>query len=142
MCCSIPQGMVLLASYAPELIGKTPYDITLPWLAGALAGKTTLSNPFKSIVMLTDAQGRLRTGVPTMIALAPVRNDSGEQIAVIAELLHPEGQFYGHPTARETGKSGETYAVDRNGLMLSQSRFDDELKQIGLLTDDDLSLQS
>ncbi|MBL7644986.1 MAG: serine/threonine protein kinase [Candidatus Hydrogenedentes bacterium] len=133
-----PQGMVL-ASYAPELIGKTPYDVALPWLAEALAGKTTLSNPFKSIVMLADAQGRLRTGVPTMFALAPVRNNSGEQIAVIAERLHPEGQFTAILQLARLGKTGETYAVDRNGLMLSQSRFDDELKQIGLVTDDDLS---
>ena len=33
------------------------------------------------------------------------------------------------------GHSGETYAFDGKGLFLSQSRFDDELKQIGLLVD-------
>ena len=33
------------------------------------------------------------------------------------------------------GKSGETYAFDRDGLMLSNSRFDDDLKWVGLLAD-------
>ena len=32
------------------------------------------------------------------------------------------------------GKSGETYAFDRDGLLLSQSRFDDDLKKVGLST--------
>ncbi len=34
------------------------------------------------------------------------------------------------------GETGETYAFDSTGLLLSQSRFDDELKRIGLLVDD------
>ena len=33
------------------------------------------------------------------------------------------------------GDSGETYAFDDAGLLLSASRFDDQLKQIGLLVD-------
>src|SRR5262249_3216801 len=34
-----------------------------------------------------------------------------------------------------SGQTGETYAFDREGLFLSESRFDDDLKQIGLLAD-------
>jgi hypothetical protein len=33
------------------------------------------------------------------------------------------------------GRSGETYAFDEKGLLLSQSRFDEGLKQLGLLVD-------
>lgn len=135
------QGRVL-ASYAPELIGKTPYDVTLAWLAGALQGKTTVSTPFKSIVMLPDSKGRLRTNVPTMFVLAPLYDSDQRQVAVIAQRLRPEGQLSEILQIARMGETGETYAIDKNGLMLSQSRFDDSLKQLGLLTDDDLSSSS
>lgn len=132
------QGLVL-ASYTPEIVGKVPYDVSLPWLAGALRGETTVSPPFKSVVMLPDSKGRVRTNVPTMFALAPIHADDGHQIGVIAERTDPEMEFSGILQIARMGNSGETYAVDRNGLMLSQSRFDDELKEIGLLTDEDTS---
>ena len=49
--------------------------------------------------------------------------------------IRPEDQFTKILQVAQFGKTGETYAFDRTGLMLSQSRFDDELKQIGLLPD-------
>ncbi len=33
------------------------------------------------------------------------------------------------------GATGETYAFNADGLMISESRFDDQLKQVGLLAD-------
>jgi len=33
------------------------------------------------------------------------------------------------------GETGETYAFDRNGLMLSNSRFDEQLRSIGLISE-------
>ena len=35
------------------------------------------------------------------------------------------------------GETGETYAFNEDGLMVTGSRFDDELKEIGLLVDDE-----
>ena len=41
------------------------------------------------------------------------------------------------PVLSRVGRSGETYAFDRNGVMLTPSRFDDELREQDLLTQRD-----
>ena len=70
-----------------------------------------------------------------MFAGAPIRDAAGKPIAALGLRIRPEDQFTKILQVAQFGKSGETYAFDRTGLMLSQSRFDDELKQIGLLAD-------
>src|SRR5207245_2892671 len=57
----------------------------------------------------------------------------------------PTHDVCGGPGSRRGGRdhcrpgsenaTGETYAFDKNGLLLSQSRFDDQLKSFGLLPD-------
>ena len=47
----------------------------------------------------------------------------------------PQVDFTRILSIARTGSSGETYACDAQGVLLSESRFDDELKQIGLLPD-------
>jgi serine/threonine protein kinase len=49
--------------------------------------------------------------------------------------MRPEDQFTKILQVNRFGRSGETYAFDKNGLLLSQSRFDEALKQVGLLVD-------
>jgi hypothetical protein len=49
--------------------------------------------------------------------------------------IRPEDQFTRILQVVRFGESGETYAFDKDGLLLSQSRFDEDLKQLGLLVD-------
>ena len=132
----------VIASDTPELVGKTPYDVTSPWLALAIGGKPSISPPFKSLVLLRDSKGRMRSGIPTMFFLAPVRNEANEQIATIAVRTQPESDFSNILRIARVGNTGETYAVDRNGDMISQSRFDEDLKRVGLLTDNEDSIST
>jgi serine/threonine protein kinase len=126
----------IVASSRDELLGRSTPEEYSTIMKRVLAGESVVTRPFRSIVMLRDAKGQERAGLPTMFVCAPVRGDDGNSIiAVLTFRLHPEDEFTSVLQLARFGKSGETYAIDKTGVMLSQSRFDDELKKIGLLTD-------
>src|SRR5205085_6743438 len=100
-----------------------------------MAGKALVTKPYRSPLLLADEKGELRASLPTMFTIAPLRDDQGKPIAALGLRIRPEDQFTRILRVVRFGKTGETYAFDRNGLLLSQSRFDEELKQIGLLVD-------
>jgi hypothetical protein len=95
----------------------------------------SVSVPYRSKLLLPDEKGELKSGLPTMLAATRVTDDKNKPIAVLALRLRPEAEFTEILRTARFGKTGETYAFDRNGLMLSNSRFDDDLKAIGLLVD-------
>jgi hypothetical protein len=100
-----------------------------------LSGSALISKPFRSTVSFADTKGELRAGMPTMFAAAPIPDDAGKPMAVLAFRLRPEAAFTEILQTARFGYSGETYAFDENGLLLSQSRFDSDLKRLGLLPD-------
>jgi serine/threonine protein kinase len=70
-----------------------------------------------------------------MFVSAPLRNEKNKIIGLLAFEIRPEKDFTQILTVARFGTSGETYAFDDTGVMLSDSRFDDELRQIGLIGD-------
>ncbi len=129
-----PDGVVLAADQdAP--IGKVLPATRKQFFDQVIAGKTVVSKPFRSSLLLADEKGELRANLPTMFAAAPLRDEAGKPIAALGARIRPEDQFTRILQVVRFGESGETYAFDRNGLLLSQSRFDEQMKQIGLLAD-------
>ena len=129
-----PQGVVVAADQdAP--VGKQLAGYRQEIYARALAGKSLVSKPFPSPLLLPDAQGELRTNLPTMFTIAPLRDGTGRGVAALGLRIRPEEQFTRILETVRFGDSGETYAFDSTGLMLSASRFDEQLKEIGLLVD-------
>ena len=78
--------------------------------------------------------GGPRTELNLMQVVAPVRNPAGEVIGALACIVRPEQEFTRVLSVARTGASGETFAFDPAGLLISQSRFDDQLRTLGLLT--------
>ena len=72
-----------------------------------------------------------------MFSVAPVRGSDDEIIAALGLRIRPDIDFTRILSVARAGESGETYAFDANGVLISQSRFDADLKQIGLLVDRD-----
>ena len=70
-----------------------------------------------------------------MFASAPIRSADGKVIAALALRIPPDKDFTRILATARAGETGETYAFGRKGLMLSDSRFDDELKRLGLIPD-------
>src|SRR5262249_1495675 len=99
------------------------------------SGSPSVSKPFPSILLLRDRDGELRSKLPTMFAAAPVIDKAGKNIAVLGLRIRPEDSFTKILQTARNGATGETHAFDQDGLFLSESRFDDDLKQLGLLTD-------
>ncbi|EMI46116.1 serine/threonine protein kinase [Rhodopirellula sp. SWK7] len=108
-----------------------------PVLAPVFAGKTVIIPPFPSVLPQVDRDGSMRAGVPTMAVASPVESDNGEPIAALCLTLNPAKEFTKILRVARYGKSGETYAFNAAGVMITGSRFDDELKKIGLLADDE-----
>ena len=124
----------ILSASSIELIGQTipQYE---SFLTRALEGETLVSTPFASVVLMKDEMGVMRTGVPTMFACAPIRDANFQIVAVLALRIRPEKEFTRILQLGQSGQSGETYAFDKNGLMVSSSRFDNSLILLGLLPD-------
>jgi hypothetical protein len=70
-----------------------------------------------------------------MFVLAPIRSSQGAVMAVLGLRISPEKDFTRILATARVGRTGETYAFDRNGLLLSQSRFEEDLKRLGLIPD-------
>ena len=80
---------------------------------------------------MKDETGRTRTGVPTMFVAAPIRDESFQVVGVLALRIDPEQEFSRIMSLGRFGESGETYAFDKDGRMVSESRFDDEPDSAG-----------
>ena len=107
------------------------------------AGETLVSLPQVSDVPLKDATGEMIENLPTMFVATPIKGAAGEIISILAFRIEPDEIFMPIFEHGHFGDSGETYAFDRKGLLISESRFKDNLRQIGLLTSkhSDLSIE-
>ena len=68
-----------------------------------------------------------------MFVAAPVKSTNDAIIAVLCLRMKPEKEFSSIFSVARMGQTGESYAFDRSGLMLTATRFDPELKTLGLI---------
>ena len=66
----------------------------------------------------------------------------GQTVAILLFALDPILHFSRITELGRMGQSGETYAFDRDGLLLTQSRFTKELQTVGVIEDDHLAMLS
>ena len=79
---------------------------------------------------------RFRRGDVTLMQVAaPVRDNTGVILGALALVINPDAEFTRILSVARSGKSGETYAFDQHGLLVSRSRFDEQLKKLGLIED-------
>jgi serine/threonine protein kinase len=125
----------IIAAPHDETVGAAVPSVQRSFFDTAFAGRTTVSHPFESPPLPASAHGVRPALVSTMLALSPVRDDQGEIIAAIGLRIQPATKFTQILSVARTGETGETYAFNKNGLLLSESRFEEQLKQVGLITD-------
>jgi hypothetical protein len=90
----------------------------------------TIVTPPTSVRLLDDQP------VGLMLIGGPIRDEHGEIIAIFGFSLNPE-LVYGRLLAGgRQGESGETYAFDEEAVLVSRSRFEDDLREVGLLPED------
>lgn len=99
-------------------------------------GETVLIPPMVSDLQISGARQSA-----TMFLAAPVMDISGKEvIAAMTMRLDPKGEFSRIIQLGRMGLSGETYAFDRNGGLMSESRFDNDLQKTGLLGEKEQSI--
>jgi hypothetical protein len=129
----------IVAAGRSEMVGLIDVPEYGALLTRALDGTTSVSAPFASVVAMKDDKGRTRTGVPTMFVSAPIRDDSFQVVGAFALRIDPQAEFSRIMSLGRYGDSGETYAFDKDGRMVSDSRFDESLILSGLLPDQENS---
>ncbi len=127
-----PDGTVL-AAMNDEFVGRKGEAVHQEFVAAVARGEPQISKPFLSPVALPDSNGIPRVNMPTMLVAAPLMDAAGVAEAIVGLRIRPEVDFTRILQVARAGETGETYAVDTNGDMLSTSRFVGALRDIGLL---------
>ena len=76
---------------------------------------------------------RGRRGNTSLMQVAAPLTENGVVRGALALVINPTNEFSRILSVARTGDSGETYAFDQTGLLISESRFDNQLKALGLL---------
>ncbi|MBM4269016.1 MAG: serine/threonine protein kinase [Deltaproteobacteria bacterium] len=129
-----PNGRTI-AAYLTEQVGAEDLS-RWPFVRKALSGDSAVSAPFPAFIALPNEHGIPIKGARTMFAAAPIRGSRDEVIGVIAFRIRPEVDFDRILQVGRMGETGETYAFDATGRLVSRSRFEDQLRKIGLLPPD------
>jgi hypothetical protein len=120
---------VVIASPAGLLEGRR-IEVDFRLFESVLAGSAVLSPP-EAVIRPPGAKGAPPPAAVLRVA-AGVPGPSGEVEAVLGFTI-PADSFTDVLRIARTGLSGETYAFDASGVMLSNSRFEDQLAELGLL---------
>jgi len=94
-----------------------------------LAGETVLTSPLSP-----DQLGPVSDGSSLMLVAAPLRDADGQVVAALVFSILPADDFGQLLTIARSGDSGETYCFDAEGRMLSPSRFEHQLRELGLIS--------
>jgi PAS domain S-box-containing protein len=124
--CITSQDGIVLAATETELIGSKM--VNYDYCREALNGNIFISK----IQQVTWGGDKGSTDIPAMFISAPLR---GSQNTIIGAVIFwvdivPLSEIM--KTAR-LGKTGETFLVNREGYMLTESRFTDDLKSSGFI---------
>jgi tRNA A-37 threonylcarbamoyl transferase component Bud32 len=118
-----------LASTIPGMVNRTVPSGFDPFVRRALSGPALVSRPF-----WPDGVPTPGNPPPFMFTAAPIRSADGAIVAVLALRMSPAEDFSKILSVTRVGETGEAYAFDSRGVMLTTSRFTDELKAMGLIT--------
>ncbi|MBF9015096.1 MULTISPECIES: transporter substrate-binding domain-containing protein [unclassified Oceanispirochaeta] len=108
----------LILNFRPELLEK------------AFSGESVFIPAIPSDVYKSADQP---TAYSSMFYAVPIFGERNQVIAVLTQREDPSNQFSKYCNMGQIGETGETYAFDHYGNFLSRSRFEHELKHIGLI---------
>ncbi len=126
-----PDGTVLASSdparVGDQLAGQGTHQLLQRVLESPRG--TSLGLPQRS----SDGAASGRQADATMIVGAALTEPDGSIPCVLAFFIDPERDFTEILQRGRIGESGESYAFNREGRLISQSRFEEDLRRIGLI---------
>ena len=113
-----------------KLIGLNIVDVE--GFNHAIEGETYVSDILSSVFYDSDEFGNRSDRFPVMYVSVPVRNEEGYVVGVMMfqvnlSVLNKEMQ------ERQYGNSYDAYIINQHGVMITESRFVEQLKHIGLI---------
>jgi signal transduction histidine kinase/CheY-like chemotaxis protein len=100
-----------------------------------LKGKGQFVPPIPSDIALGEQKNIAGLTVPpTLFMAVPIKSSSGKVIAVFAERFDPEQSLSRITALGRVGESGETYAFDKDALLLTSSRFESKFFDRGFIS--------
>ena len=129
-----PRGTILLSPGTTPPSGAVADIASRNW-ADVLAGEAVLLPPRFYRFQLHLLSGSRLENWPVVMAVAPIPDPEqigNGPVAILWLVLSPDRGFSQLLEAGSVGQSGESYAFDASGWMISNSRFDADLKRIGV----------
>ncbi|WP_284450660.1 PAS domain S-box protein [Methylophaga thalassica] len=113
---------------------KPEKNITLPDnILAALSKKDVYtSHPFMPSSVWQSTL-RHQYPLPTMLFIAPIHDWAGKTVAFFAFEINPDKLFNPAFHENQVGQTGQAYAIDEQGRMLTQSKFTNQLIRAGLI---------
>lgn len=105
---------------------------------GRLIQKPTAMEDIQKAIEDPDSRAEINTeetGQPHMSVIVPVATPSKKDViaALLIRSSKLDDEFNSIFLRARTESSGETYAFNQSGVMISESRFNDQLRRIGLI---------
>ncbi len=125
---------ISLASSRDANVGTPNLLVRYPeLLAQAWGGETLLTPIQRSDVPLKRGEQAAASGNETMFVVTPIKDKTGAIIALLTLRINPYTTLFPMMEYARLGETGDSYAFDRYGTLLSRSRFEELLVRIGLL---------
>ncbi len=129
----VQKDFTVVSALHEFLIGQRVADDHIPLLTKVMGGKALVSRPFRAKAEQAIGPSPMEPGKPVMFAVGPVKDSTGHVVALLGIRIDPKTDFTRTLSVARSGESGEAYAFNKEGLLLSESRFTADLKKIGLL---------
>ena len=130
----VDQSGLIVAAHKDEKVGVRLNAGGVAVNAPVFEGKTIFLKPHPDGAFSND--NNVRYEIPMIWVGAPIRDEDENVIASLSFGMRADDQFTRILAVAQLGDTGETYAFDENGLLLSDSRFDEELVAVGLIPDE------
>ena len=128
----IGRSGLILASRFREYCGlQVSRSVQEEALAAVFEGETHFVRPSTDADRLERPAAGLPLPGPVVWVETPVVDEAGNVIAALGVGQPADEQFGAIASALRAGRTGESYAFDRRGVMLSESRFKETLAELG-----------
>ena len=132
---AVDRNGIVVARATDEGIGhRSP--VSPHYLSEIFKEETIVSKPFPASEVVIEGAEGYQANQPLMFVGTPVRDPEGKIIAAFGFGIDPHSEFTAILQVAQMGDSGETYAFDADAVLVSESRFEDQLRATGLLPDD------
>ena len=121
----------IVAAQIDAAIGRQVGASAAEWFGRILAGETAIFGPVEYPVAEEGRDSLVLR--PAMFVAAPVRNLRNDVIAAFVMRYSPADEFSRLLHLAQFGESGESYAFNASGVMITESRFTDQLQEVGLV---------